>query len=90
MMKRSVIVKGKVTWLAKRETRMGFEKIRSGKIKEGKVVTVVPPSDIKLHRECQSMTMHSCEPIHEFAYKGEWCGDLGGECIKFVVILHQS
>jgi hypothetical protein len=33
---------------------------------------VVPPVDIKLCKECQSMTVHSHEPIHEFVYQGEW------------------
>jgi hypothetical protein len=30
---------------------------------------VVPPLDIKLCKECQSVTVHSRELIHEFSYQ---------------------
>ena len=29
---------------------------------------VIPPSNIKFHKECRSATVHSCEMIHEFSY----------------------
>ena len=43
----------------------------------------VAPLDVKLRKECQSATVHSCELIHKFAYEGEWSGVLGGESVKF-------
>ena len=51
---------------------------------------VVPPLDIKLCKECQSVTMHSCEPIHKFAYLGEWHSISDGKSIKLAIILYQS
>ena len=51
---------------------------------------VVSPSDIKLHKECQSATVHSHELIHEFAYKGKGSSVSDSEGVEFSVILHQS
>jgi hypothetical protein len=51
---------------------------------------VVSPTDIELRKECQSTTVHSREPIHQFAYQGEWGGISDGESIELSVILDGS
>jgi hypothetical protein len=51
---------------------------------------IVPPVDIKLRKERRSTTVHSREPIHEFAYQGEWGSVSDGECIQFAVVLDGS
>jgi hypothetical protein len=51
---------------------------------------VVPPTDIKLRKECRSTTVHPREPIHEFANEGERGGVSDGEGIEFSVILDGS
>jgi hypothetical protein len=48
---------------------------------------VVPPSDIKLHKECQLMTVHSREPIHEFVYEGEQGSISDGESVELLIVL---
>jgi hypothetical protein len=51
---------------------------------------VVPPSDIKLRKEHQSMTVHSHEPIHELTYEGERGGISDGESIELSIVLDGS
>ena len=46
MMNGSVIVEGKVTWLARREIRTGFREISIWKGKRGKVVTRMDMPDL--------------------------------------------
>jgi hypothetical protein len=51
---------------------------------------VVPPTDIKLRKECQLTTVHSREPIHEFANEGEQGGVSDSESVELSVILDRS
>jgi hypothetical protein len=51
---------------------------------------IIPPADIELRKECRSTTVHSREPIHEFANEGERGGVSNGERIQFSVVLDGS
>jgi uncharacterized protein YfaA (DUF2138 family) len=71
-----------------KQPSVGFEHFPLVTIVDANVV--ISPTDVQLRKECRSMTVHSCEPIHEFTYQGERGSILYSEGVQFVVILDGS